>query len=92
MLVASARPTTPGADRPLGARGTGQRDAPLFSSPEVTYVTLRRAFRRMLRHRSRNKGEGGAWWYGGGGHGHGSPLAGKPVSPIPEPIRAGDLT
>ena len=35
--------------------------APLFSSPEVTCVTLRWAFRRMLRHRIRNTGEGGAW-------------------------------
>ena len=30
-------------------------DAPLFSSPEVTYVTLRWAF-RLLRHCIRNKG------------------------------------
>ena len=35
--------------------------APPFLSPDVTYVTLRWAFGRMLRHRIRNKGEGGAW-------------------------------
>ena len=34
-------------------------NAPLFSSPEVTYITLRWAFGRLLRHRSRNKGAGG---------------------------------
>ena len=34
-------------------------DAPLFSSPEVAYITLRWAFRRLLRHHIRNKGEGG---------------------------------
>ena len=35
-------------------------DALLISSPEVTYITLRWAFRRLLRHRIRNKGAGGA--------------------------------
>ena len=69
-------------------------NAPLFSSPEVTNVTLRCAFRRMLRHRIRNKGEGGgAGRYGGGGGAWAwKPLAGKPLSPIPEPVGAGDLT
>ena len=69
-------------------------DAPLFSSPEVTYVTLRWAFRGMLRHHIRNKGEGGTWRYRGGGGGAwaGKPVAGKPLSLIPEPIGAGDLT
>ena len=41
-------------------------DAPLFSSPEVTYITLRWAFGRLLRHRIRNKGAGGAWRHTGG--------------------------
>ena len=84
----------PGADPPLCARGAGQRvlpDAPPFLSPEVTYVTLRWAFRRMLRHRIHNKGEGGAWRYRGGGAWAWKPLAGKPLSPVPEPIGAGDL-
>ena len=54
-------------------------NAPVFSSPEVTYVTVRWAFRRMLRHRIRNKGEGGAWRYGGGGAWACKPLAGKPL-------------
>ena len=45
-----------------GAMDSGYSpDAPLFSSPEVTYVTLRWPFRRMLRHCIRNKGEGGVW-------------------------------
>ena len=58
-------------------------DAPLFSSLEVTYVTLRWAFRCMLRHRIRNKGEGGAWWYGGGG-GMGMEAPGG-KAPVPRP-------
>ena len=59
----------------------------------MTYVTLRWAFRRMLQHRIRNKGEGGAWRYGGwGGAWAWKPLAGKPLSPIPERIGVGDLT
>ena len=70
-------------------------DAPLFSSPEVTYVTVRWAFRRLLRHRIRNKGEGvglAVHEGGGGGAWAWKPLPGKPLSPIPEPIGAGDLT
>ena len=51
-------PTLPWAQ---GALDSGYSpDDPLFLSPDVTYVTLRWAFRRMLRHRIRNKGEGGA--------------------------------
>ena len=55
-------------------------DAPLFSSPEVTYIALRWAFRRLSRHRIRNKGEPGAWRYTGegGGHGHGRPCRASP--------------
>ena len=34
-------------------------DAPLLSSPEVPYVTLRWAFRRLLQHLIRNKVAGG---------------------------------
>ena len=65
-------------------------DAPLFSSPEVTYVTLRRAFRRMLRHRIRNKGEGGGLAVrGGGGHGHGSPWRESPCPPSPNQLGPG---
>ena len=56
----------------------------------MTSVTVRWAFRRMLRHRIRNKGEGGAWQYGRGAWAW-KPLAGKPVSPIPDSIGAGDL-
>ena len=59
-------------------------NAPVFSSPEVTYVTLRWAFRRLLRHRIRNKGEGGA--------GASKPVPEKPLSPIPEQIGARELT
>ena len=66
-------------------------DASLFWSPEVTYVTLRLAIRRMLWHRIRNKGEGGAWRYGRGAWAW-KPPAGKPLTPVPEPIGAGDLT
>ena len=66
-------------------------DAPLFSSPEVTYVTLRWAFRRMLRHRIRNKGEGGglAVRGGGGGHGHGGPWRESPCPPYPNQLGLG---
>ena len=68
-------------------------DAPLFLSPDVTYVTLRWAFRHMLRHRIRNRGEGGGLAVrGGGGAWAWKPLAGKPLSPVPELIGAGDLT
>ena len=57
--------------------------APLFFSPDVTSVTLRWAIRRMLRHRIRNKGEGGGWRYeGGGGMGVEAPV-GK--APVPRP-------
>ena len=58
----------------------------------MTYVTLHWAFRRMLRHRIRNKGEGGAWRYGGGGIGMEAPSGKAPAPPPPEPIGAGDLT
>ena len=34
-------------------------DAPLFSAPDVAHVTVRWAFRRLLRHRIRNTGGGG---------------------------------
>ena len=44
-------------------------DSPLFSSPEVTYVTLRWALRRMMRHHIRNNGEGGGLAVRGGGGG-----------------------
>ena len=65
-------------------------DAPLFSSLEATYVTLRWAFRHMLRHRIRNKGGGGAWRYGGqGGHGHGSPWQKSPYTPSPNHLGLG---
>ena len=66
-------------------------DAPLFRSPKVNYITLCWAFRRLLRHRSRNKGAGRAWRYTGGAWAW-KPLPGRPLSPIPEPIGAGDLT
>ena len=39
-------------------------DGPVFSSPDVAYITLRRTFHRLSRHRIRNKGPGG----GGGGY------------------------
>ena len=54
---------------------------PFFLSPDLTYVTLRWAFRRMLRHRIRNKGEGGAWRYGGGGMGVEAPCRKSPCPP-----------
>ena len=45
-------------------------DAPLFSSPGVTYITLHWAFCRLLRHRIQYKGAGGGggrgWRYTGG--------------------------
>ena len=66
-------------------------DAPLFSSCEVTYITLRWAFRRLLRHCIRNKGAAGACQHTSGAWAW-KPLPGKPLSPIPEPIGAGDLT
>ena len=40
-------------------------DAPFFSAPNVAYVTLRWAFRRLFRHLIRDKGVGG-----GGGRRH----------------------
>ena len=65
-------------------------DAPFFSAPEVAYVTMHWAFRRLLRHHIRHKGAGGglaahigAWTW--------KPLPGKPRSPIAEPIGAEDL-
>ena len=66
-------------------------DALLFLSPHVTYVTLRWAFRPILRHRIRNKGEWGPGGTGGGAWAW-KHLAGKPLSPVPEPIGGGDLT
>ena len=69
-------------------------DAPLLSSPEVTYITLRWAFRRLLRDRIHKKGAGGglAVHGGGGGAWAWKPLPGNPLSPIPKPIGAGNLT
>ena len=71
-------------------------DAHLFSSPEVTYMTLRWALRRLLRHRIRKKGAGGGGGglvahRGGGGAWAWERVPGKPLSPIPEPIGAGDF-
>ena len=66
-------------------------DAPSFFSPEVTYITLRWAFRRLVRHRICNKGAWGAWRYTGGEWAW-KPLPGKPLSPIHEPIGARDWT
>ena len=70
-------------------------NAPLCSSSEVTYITLRWAFRRLLRHHILNKGAGGGGGWGGWRHKGGAwtwkPLPGKPLSPILEPIGAGDL-
>ena len=57
-------------------------DALLFSRPEVTYVTLRWAFRRLLRHHNRNKGAGGGGaggTRGGGGMGMEAPVRKAPV-------------
>ena len=71
--------------RAQGALDSGYSpDAPPFSSPEVTYVTLRLAFRRLLRHRIHNTGEGGGGGLAvhGGGMGMEVP-AGK--APIPHP-------
>ena len=65
--------------------------APLFASPKVAYITLRRAFRRLLRHPIWNKGVGGVWRYTGGAWPWKS-QPGNPVSRIPEPIGAGHLT
>ena len=73
----------PGADPPWAQGALDSEyspDAPLFWSPKVTYVTLRWAFRRMLRHRIRNKGEGGAWRCRGGGMGMEAPGGKAPVS------------
>ena len=65
-------------------------NAPLFSSPEVSYITLRWAFRRLLGHRIRSKGAGGGWRYtGGGGHGHGSPCSESPCPPSPNQLGLG---
>ena len=63
---------------------------PLFLIPEVTYITLCWAFRRLVRHHIRNKGAGGGG-AGGTRGAPGKPLPGKPLSPIPEPIGGGDL-
>ena len=70
---------------PLGAGSAGQwvlPRCPTFSSPEVTFITLRRAFRRLLRHRIRNKGARGGLAAHGGGMGMETP-AGK--APVPHP-------
>ena len=64
-------------------------DVPLVFSPDVTYITLRWAFWRMLRHRIRNKGEGGAWRYGGRGHGRGIPWRESPCTPSPKKLGRG---
>ena len=82
------------ANLPLGAGSVAQwvlPRCPLFSAPEVAYITLRWAFRRLLRHRIRNKGAGGAWQHTGGAWTW-KPLPGKALSPIREPIGVGDST
>ena len=63
-------------------------DAPLFSSPGVTKITLRWAFLRLLRHRIRNKGAGGAWRHTRGAWAW-KPLPGKLLSPIPNQLGLG---
>ena len=63
-------------------------DAALFFSPEVTHITLRWAFRRLLRHRMRHKGAGGAWRHKGG-HGHRNPCWESPCPPSPHQLVPG---
>ena len=78
----------------MGARSAGQWVLPRcspFLEPEA-YITLRWAFRRLLWHCIRNKGEGGGGWRYTGGAWAWKTLPSKPLSPIPEPIGAGDLT
>ena len=58
---------------------------------DVAYVTLHWALCRLLRHRFRNKGVGGAWRHEGGAWTW-KPEPGKPLSTIPEPMGAVDLT
>ena len=73
-----------------GALDSGNSpDAPLFSSPEVTYITLRWAFRRLLRHRIRNKGEGRGVAAHMGGHRHGSPCREGPCPRFPNQLGLG---
>ena len=82
--------TLPSAQGALESRYSPH--APLFSSPEVTYITLRWTFRRLLRHRIHNEGEGGGGWRYTGGAWAWRPLPGKPLSPVPELIGARDMT
>ena len=64
---------------------------PPFSSPEVTYITLRWAFPRLWRHRIRNKGArgGGGLAAHRGGHGHGNPCRESPCPPSPNQLGPG---
>ena len=83
------------ANPPLGAGSTGHwllPQCPPFFDAQGAIITMGSAFRRLLRHRIRNKGakggpgstQGGAWAW--------KPLPGKLVSPFPEPIGSRHLT
>ena len=84
-------PTLPGVQ---GALHSGYfTNDPLFLGREVIYITLRWALCHLLRHPVPNKGEGGGLAvHGGGGAWAWKGLPDKPLSPIPEPIGAQELT
>ena len=59
-----------------------RRIVPVLIDMKISYIRLRWAFRRLLRHRIRNKGAGGAWRHTGGAWSW-KPLPARPLSPIP---------
>ena len=64
---------------------------PPFLAPDVAYVTMCWAFRRLLRHRIRNNGAGGGGGLAAhmGGHGHGNPSRENPCPPSPNQLVPG---
>ena len=65
-------------------------DAPLFSAPDVAYVTVQKAAPHPQQVRG-GGGGGGARWRDTGHAWACKPEPVKPLSPIHEPIGAGDL-
>ena len=87
----------PLVDPPLGARSAGQWVLPRCTSffeprGDLHHPALAISLPFAARHPQQGCGWGGGGWRCTSGAWAWKPLPGKPLSPIPEPVGAGDLT